>query len=860
MTGSTLFFILNKKELQKQLFFFITPLMSVFPQYQPHLLKSLLTKINILVDRAMKNYRLIYVLLIFIIVSSLCLTLVEAKEIKQIKLLISNPFSINRVDEPVIVSISKLKEIAPDFCPDSFIITTFDVGTPEAEEGKLKARILLSQADDLDGDGKTDEIVFLINVEPLQQKVVNISYGEIGVLKTTHEHHLKQLIQSVHTFELELTPPEIFSPLVQILMQKQGEWIGWESQLIGYRLYLDRRNAIDVFGKKKRGLELERFASAGFDYHRETEWGMDVLKVGESVGVGGFGFWRDDKLIKPAADQRAVRIIANGPARACFEIKYPEFIDGEEKYEVRSRITIYGGNRWAENEIFIEPVKKTDGRIFLATGIVKNEGVKVIQSKEEGLLATWGKQALQSNELPGGGYLGLAVILPPDELIKFTEDEFNHLAVLNTKDSKSRYRFVAAWEKELNGIADQQQFETCLREIALRMQKPLELKFITPVPLKEVPAPADTRGDKKAKTYQEAFRYLLDRIESTRQQLGEEFPTRGDNYTGVWQKTTNPFWPATFWVGLLWNAYNYTQNEEYRNFAELLCGKFQGRQANQNHDTGFANYYTFVLGYELTKNEKWKAEALAAANRLCELYNPKTGLIAAWWVGGDDSIIDTMMNLPILWWAYKQTGDVKYRDVATSHALTTRQYFVRKDGSTCQSIHFDPQTGEIKFKHTHQGYIHNSAWSRGQSWALYGYVIAYRETRDERFLQTAEHLAGYIATNLPEDYVPWYDYDDTGIIYKCKDSSAGAIAACGLLNFSEIHPKAELAESYRKLGLQIVNNLIDRYLTPVNPEENSPAGILRHSCVVRPSDCEIIWGTYYLSEALLWILKRGIER
>ncbi|MCX7767045.1 MAG: glucuronyl hydrolase, partial [Candidatus Sumerlaeia bacterium] len=139
-------------------------------------------------------------------------------------------------------------------------------------------------------------------------------------------------------------------------------------------------------------------------------------------------------------------------------------------------------------------------------------------------------------------------------------------------------------------------------------------------------------------------------------------------------------------------------------------------------------------------------------------------------------------------------------------------------------------------------------------------VIAFRETRDERFLQTAEHLAGYIASNLPEDYVPWYDYADPGIIYKCKDASAGAIAACALLNFSEIHPKSGLAEFYRKLGLQMVNNLIDRYLTPVNSEDNSPAGILRHSCVVRPSDCEIIWGTYYLSEALLWILKRGIER
>ncbi|MCX7766407.1 MAG: DUF4861 domain-containing protein, partial [Candidatus Sumerlaeia bacterium] len=624
-------------------------------QYQPNLFNKTCTTNSNLFSPINQIHRLLVYFLSCVLVSYYCLTLAEAKEIKQVKLLISNPVAVKRPDEPVIISLSKLKEIAPDFSPESYIITTFDAGTPEAEEDKLKTRIIPSQTDDLDGDGNADEIVFIIDIESGQQKVVNINYGDVKVLKNTHENHLKQLIQSVHTFELELTPPEIFSPQVQVLIQKQGEWIGWESQLIGYRLYLDRRNAIDVFGKKKRSLELERFASAGYDYHRETEWGMDVLKVGESVGVGGFGLWIRDELIKPAIDKNSVRIIANGPVRASFEIKYAQFIEKDKKFEIRSRVSIFGGNRWSENEIFIEPVQKTEEVNFLATGIVKNEDVNVIVNKEVGILASWGRQALQSNELPGGGYLGLALILPQDKLVKFAEDKFNHLAVLSLRDNKVSYRFLATWEKELNGIVDQQQFEAYLREITLRTQNPLELKFISAVPLKEVPAPVDTRGDKKPKTYQEAFRYLLDRIKSTRSQVGEDFPTRGDNISGVWQKTTTPFWPATFWVGLLWNAYSYTQNEEYRDFAELLCGKFQGKQANQNHDTGFANYYTFVLGYELTKEEKWKAEALAGANRLCELFNPKTGLIAAWWVGGDDSIIDTMMNLPILWWAYKQT-------------------------------------------------------------------------------------------------------------------------------------------------------------------------------------------------------------
>lgn len=327
---------------------------------------------------------------------------------------------------------------------------------------------------------------------------------------------------------------------------------------------------------------------------------------------------------------------------------------------------------------------------------------------------------------------------------------------------------------------------------------------------------------------------------------------------GEWQTTHASGWTSGFYPGILWLLYEQSGNKSFATEARLRENILQSQQFNNStHDVGFMIFNSFGNAYRLQKNINDKKIILQTAKTLTTRFNPKIGLIKSW--NNDQkvhqTIIDNLMNLELLFWAGKNGGDGKLLEVAKLHAKKTAQDFVREDGSTFHLVNYNPKNGKILSRTTAQGYSPNSTWARGQAWAIYGFSIAYRETQDETFLAAARKVADYYIKNLPDDFVPYWDFNVPDKTKEPRDSSAAAIAASGLLELSKLETNQTKSMEYQDAASKTLASISsDKYLG----KNANQAGILLHGTYNRKAndfDKGTIWGDYYFIEALLKLQK-----
>ncbi len=314
-------------------------------------------------------------------------------------------------------------------------------------------------------------------------------------------------------------------------------------------------------------------------------------------------------------------------------------------------------------------------------------------------------------------------------------------------------------------------------------------------------------------------------------------------------------WTSGFFPGSLWYIYENTGIEPFLDNARRWTVAISSMRYNTGtHDLGFMFGCSFGNGYRLTGDTLYRDYMLEAAHSLTSRFNPVVGCIRSWDFGSWQFpvIIDNMMNLELLFWAFHESGDSSYYKIAVSHARTTMKNHFRSDYSSWHVVDYDPETGAVLSKTTHQGASDSSDWARGQAWGLYGFVMTYRETGDTAFLHQAQHIADFILSwpGMPADMIPYWDYMAPGIPDAPRDASAAAVTASALLELSRYDP-ADSARWFR--GASTILTSLSSVGYMAKPGENG-FFILKHSTGSKPSNSEVDvpvnWADYYFLEAL----------
>ncbi len=344
----------------------------------------------------------------------------------------------------------------------------------------------------------------------------------------------------------------------------------------------------------------------------------------------------------------------------------------------------------------------------------------------------------------------------------------------------------------------------------------------------------------------------------------ENFPTPATK-DNIYPIMDNTEWTNGFWTGDLWLAYEYTKDEKIKDLAHKnvlsFLKRINKRVELDHHDLGFLYTPSCMAEYKINGSKEALEASIKAADKLIERYQEKGGFIQAWGELGEKEhyrlIIDCMLNIQLLFFAYEQTGDKKYYDIATNHFYASVNNVIRDDASSFHTFYFDPLTGEPLKGVTRQGYSDDSCWARGQSWGVYGIPLSYRKMKDEESFDLFKGVTNYFLNRLPKDYVSYWDLifgDGSG---QARDSSATAIAVCGIHEMLKYLPEVdEDKDVYKHAMHAMLRSLIENY---TNKNNTPGAPLLVHGVYSWHSDKGVdegnIWGDYYYLEALMRFYK-----
>ena len=350
--------------------------------------------------------------------------------------------------------------------------------------------------------------------------------------------------------------------------------------------------------------------------------------------------------------------------------------------------------------------------------------------------------------------------------------------------------------------------------------------------------------------------------------FGDLYPddtTRDDRYPlrpaeGIFPEGGNRGWTTSFWPGTQWLAWELTGDDVFRDAALRHAADFERRVREgedlETHDLGFLYTLASVAPWRLLADERAREAALLAAEHLMTRFLEPAGIIQAWGDLSDPAqrgrtIIDSLMNMPLLTWAHEQTGEERFADAVRRHTTQLREHILREDDSTFHTFYWDAETGEPLRGATEQGAHDDSCWARGQAWGIYGFALNHRATGDQTLLEAAWRCADYFLAHLPADDVPFWDlvYHDGSDAP--RDSSAAAIAVCGLFELADLEPGTPRGDRASAAAHTILDSLVSRYAP--EPPEASDALIL-HSVYDLPKqngvDEGTLWGDYFYFEAL----------